>query len=126
MISNSLPYALLLPIQLFKKMLEEKKQKWELNKTEAQERIEELSDVFSGTKPLTRVEKNGERDIHTCGIVIVKVFMTLFELGSLMPDGMTKWANLTLILFTDKKKQTELLSNSDIVGDPRNLLGLFG
>jgi WASH complex subunit strumpellin len=40
-------------------MLEEKKAKWEENKKESRERIEELSDVFSGTKPLTRVEKNG-------------------------------------------------------------------
>lgn len=40
-------------------MLDEKKTKWEVNKTEGRERIEELSDVFSGTKPLTRVEKNG-------------------------------------------------------------------
>jgi len=41
-------------------MLDEKKVKWELNKTEGRERIEELGDVFSGTKPLTRVEKNGK------------------------------------------------------------------
>ena len=46
--------------QLFKKMLDEKKVKWEELKKEGRERIEELGDVFSGTKPLTRVEKNGQ------------------------------------------------------------------
>ena len=45
--------------QLFKKMLDEKRVKWEELKKEGRERIEELGDVFSGTKPLTRVEKNG-------------------------------------------------------------------
>jgi len=40
-------------------MLEEKKIKWENDKKEASERMIELGEVFSGTKPLTRVEKNG-------------------------------------------------------------------
>ncbi|XP_053393927.1 WASH complex subunit 5-like isoform X1 [Mercenaria mercenaria] len=44
--------------EMFKQMLEEKKNKWEVYKKEGTERIQELSDVFSGTKPLTRVEKN--------------------------------------------------------------------
>lgn len=44
---------------MFKKMLEEKKDKWELLKKDAIERMQELSDVFSGTKPLTRVDRNG-------------------------------------------------------------------
>ena len=44
---------------MFKKMLEEKQDKWEQYKKEGSERIQELSDVFSGTKPLTRVERNG-------------------------------------------------------------------
>ena len=42
-------------------MLGEKQDKWEIYKKEGSERIQELSDVFSGTKPLTRVEKNGNR-----------------------------------------------------------------
>lgn len=44
--------------EMFKVMLAEKQTKWELYKKEGGERIQELSDVFSGTKPLTRVEKN--------------------------------------------------------------------
>lgn len=44
---------------MFKQMLAEKQDKWETYKKEARERMEELSEVFSGTKPLTRVEKNG-------------------------------------------------------------------
>ena len=46
-------------VQMFKQMLAEKQDKWEMYKKEARERMEELSEVFSGTKPLTRVEKNG-------------------------------------------------------------------
>ena len=40
-------------------MLSEKQEKWETNKKESVERIDELTDVFSGEKPLTRVPKNG-------------------------------------------------------------------
>ncbi|XP_067928374.1 WASH complex subunit 5-like [Watersipora subatra] len=44
--------------EMFRKMLEQKQAKWESCKKECQERMLELADVFSGTKPLTRVEKN--------------------------------------------------------------------
>ncbi|KAK3601512.1 hypothetical protein CHS0354_027658 [Potamilus streckersoni] len=44
--------------EMFKQMLSEKQDKWETYKKEGGERIQELSEVFSGTKPLTRVEKN--------------------------------------------------------------------
>lgn len=40
-------------------MLGEKETKWEQYKKEGSERMQELSEVYSGTKPLTRVEKNG-------------------------------------------------------------------
>jgi len=55
--------------QLFKKMLDEKKTKWEELKKEGRERIEELGDVFSGTKPLTRVEKNGQLN-YACYLLL--------------------------------------------------------
>ena len=45
---------------MFKQMLVEKQQKWEDHKKEGSERMAELGEVFSGTKPLTRVEKNGQ------------------------------------------------------------------
>ena len=38
-------------------MLQEKQIKWETNKRESVERIDELADVFSGIKPLTRIQK---------------------------------------------------------------------
>ncbi|XP_069587983.1 WASH complex subunit 5 [Ranitomeya imitator] len=44
--------------EMFKQMLSEKQRKWENYKTEGSERMTELADVFSGVKPLTRVEKN--------------------------------------------------------------------
>lgn len=47
--------------QMFKQMLSEKQIKWENYKMEGSERMTELAEVFSGVKPLTRVEKNGER-----------------------------------------------------------------
>lgn len=43
---------------LFKKLLTDKEINWEKFKTECVDRMNELSDVFSGTKPLTRIEKN--------------------------------------------------------------------
>ena len=48
--------------QMFKKLMDEKQEKWEAYKKEGSERMTELGEVFSGTKPLTRVEKNGERE----------------------------------------------------------------
>lgn len=45
---------------MFRKMLDEKQVKWESFKKECSERMQELAEVFSGTKPLTRVEKNGK------------------------------------------------------------------
>lgn len=47
---------------MFKQMLSEKQSKWEHYKKEGSERITELADVFSGVKPLTRVEKNGNAE----------------------------------------------------------------
>ncbi|XP_071483871.1 WASH complex subunit 5-like [Diadema antillarum] len=44
--------------EMFKKMLAEKEDKWNTYKTEGIERMTELAEVFSGTKPLTRVAKN--------------------------------------------------------------------
>ncbi|XP_053415600.1 WASH complex subunit 5 isoform X2 [Nycticebus coucang] len=44
--------------EMFKQMLSEKQTKWEYYKKEGSERMTELADVFSGVKPLTRVEKN--------------------------------------------------------------------
>lgn len=41
-------------------MLSKKQSKWETCKKESVERMTELNEVFSGNKPLTRVEKNGE------------------------------------------------------------------
>lgn len=46
--------------QMFKQMLSEKQIKWENYKMEGSDRMMELAEVFSGVKPLTRVEKNGE------------------------------------------------------------------
>lgn len=51
------------PLQMFKQMLSEKQIKWENYKKEGSERMTELAEVFSGVKPLTRVEKNGELEL---------------------------------------------------------------
>ncbi|RWS23664.1 WASH complex subunit strumpellin-like protein, partial [Leptotrombidium deliense] len=44
--------------EIYKKLLSEKQEKWQKYKTESFERINELAEVFSGSKPLTRIEKN--------------------------------------------------------------------
>lgn len=44
--------------EIYRRMVEEKQAQWESLKKEAQERTQELSEVFSGTKPLTRIAKN--------------------------------------------------------------------
>ncbi|KAJ8919831.1 hypothetical protein NQ315_006360 [Exocentrus adspersus] len=44
--------------EIFKKLLGEKEKQWEDLKTESYKSLVELSEVFSGTKPLTRVPKN--------------------------------------------------------------------
>ena len=54
----SLPLSLPL-LQMFKTLLEKNLDKWEAYKKEGAERIMKLGEVFSGTKPLTRVEKDG-------------------------------------------------------------------
>lgn len=45
--------------ETFRNLLTNKKTNWERCKSECIERLTELADVFGGTKPLTRIEKNG-------------------------------------------------------------------
>ncbi len=65
---------------MFRKMLDEKKLKWESHQKEGSERMQELSDVFSGTKPLTRVEKNGKNydALYQCVSQDLKTFYLFF------------------------------------------------
>ncbi|XP_055343798.1 WASH complex subunit 5-like [Paramacrobiotus metropolitanus] len=44
--------------ELYKLILAAKESKWTLYKSEAKERLTDLSDAFTGGKPLTRIEKN--------------------------------------------------------------------
>lgn len=44
--------------EIYRKMIEQKQTQWETLKNEAKERTQELSEVFSGTKPLTRIARN--------------------------------------------------------------------
>jgi WASH complex subunit strumpellin len=55
---------------IFQQLLAEKETNWEKYRQEAVERMQELSEVFSGSKPLTRVEKNG-KILH----LILKLFL---------------------------------------------------
>ncbi len=45
--------------ETFRQLLTDKKTNWQRCKSECVERLTELADVFSGVKPLTRIEKNG-------------------------------------------------------------------
>ncbi|XP_015793922.1 WASH complex subunit 5-like [Tetranychus urticae] len=44
--------------EIYKQLLNEKREKWDKYQSEAVDRISELSEVFSGNKPLTRIEPN--------------------------------------------------------------------
>lgn len=44
--------------EIYRKMVDQKQTQWESLKKEAKERTQELSEVFTGTKPLTRIAKN--------------------------------------------------------------------
>lgn len=44
--------------ETFRNLLTDKRSTWQQCKSECVERLTELADVFSGSKPLTRVEKN--------------------------------------------------------------------
>ena len=44
--------------EIYRRMIDEKQSEWERLKNETKERTQELSEVFSGTKPLTRIAKN--------------------------------------------------------------------
>ena len=46
--------------EMFKSMLAHKEEKWNAAKAEGKDRCVELAEVFSGTKPLARVEKNDQ------------------------------------------------------------------
>ncbi|CAG7822895.1 unnamed protein product [Allacma fusca] len=44
--------------ELFRKLLDEKRQKWDIYKAEAKDRVKELAEVFGAKQPLTRIERN--------------------------------------------------------------------
>ena len=58
---------------MFNVMLQEKQDKWGQYKKEGSERIQELGEVFSGTKPLTRVEKNGKPALVLCCVLYMYI-----------------------------------------------------
>jgi hypothetical protein len=55
----------IIPFQIVTLLLAEKFDRWTANRKEAVDRLIELADVFSGTIPLTRVEKNGNEEINS-------------------------------------------------------------
>ena len=67
---------------MFKKMLSQKQDKWENCKKESCERMTELGEVFSGTKPLTRVQKNGKIALKSMVSVCFVLLMLLMLLNS--------------------------------------------
>ncbi|XP_022693191.1 WASH complex subunit 5-like isoform X2 [Varroa jacobsoni] len=44
--------------EIYRELLRQKNAKWEFFKKESNERLQELSEVYSGSKPLNRIEKN--------------------------------------------------------------------
>uniref|UniRef100_A0AAR2J0S3 WASH complex subunit 5 n=1 Tax=Pygocentrus nattereri TaxID=42514 RepID=A0AAR2J0S3_PYGNA len=76
--------------EMFKQMLVEKQLKWESYKKEGSERMTELAEVFSGVKPLTRVEKNDgqsftsimQESIRASPSMVTKLRATFLKLAS--------------------------------------------
>ncbi len=59
---------------MFKKMLSQKQSSWEKCKSEGVDRMTELGEVFSGSKPLTRVEKNGKYFHSAFSATLTEIF----------------------------------------------------
>ncbi len=51
---------------MMKEMLNQRQSRFDQLRSEGRERLIELSDVFSGRKPLSRIEKNGTQ-MSPCG-----------------------------------------------------------
>ncbi|KAF3691663.1 WASH complex subunit 5 [Channa argus] len=106
--------------EMFKQMLSEKQIKWESYKKEGSERMTELAEVFSGVKPLTRVEKNVD--------CIVLVFLSILPLSKVQEFHQLE-SNLQVCQFlADTRKflhqmirtiniKEEVLITMQIVGD---------
>ena len=60
-------------------MLKEKESKWDNYKKECVERMVELSEVFSGTKPLTRIEKNGNSHHIKNAVVVLLLIVAALD-----------------------------------------------
>lgn len=65
---------------MFKQLLSEKHEKWTKFKSESTDRMAELGEVFSGTKPLTRVEKNGKLIISVNYFIGKKSIKTILQI----------------------------------------------
>ena len=57
---------------MFKSLLDRKEEKWNSCQKETGERLLELADVFSGTKPLARVDKNDNLQVSYLGGYFLK------------------------------------------------------
>ena len=57
---------------MFKSLLDRKEEKWNSCQKETGERLLELADVFSGTKPLARVDKNDNLQVSCLGDISLR------------------------------------------------------
>lgn len=87
---------------MFENLLQEKQNKWELYKKEASERMAELGEVFSGTKPLTRVEKNG-KEVWLGVWLISGVFQNIYKPGLLKWPVKLTSSTMKMLLLQEEK-----------------------
>lgn len=114
---------------MFRKMLDEKKVKWEVNKKEGYERMQELGEVFSGTKPLTRVEKNGMEDqgsspFYTSYCYVDLLTQMIFNRSPSTCAGVYFAENLQA-WFAEMSKQIESLNYDDSTAAGRKIVQLI-
>ena len=78
--------------------------------------MQELGDVFSGTKPLTRVEKNGSQAFLECTKIVETSFLIMLSLQ--IVEDLQAW-------FTEMGKQIASLNYEDSTAAGRKIIQLI-
>lgn len=78
--------------ELFRWLLAERQRNWRRDRADSVDRLTELADVYSGAKPLARVEKNGANNL---------VFITFFFTFSTWRSSVHRDIDLCVAFFIE-------------------------
>lgn len=95
MLLNTAQYEFVLR-EMFKSLLAQKQAKWDALRHEGSDRMKELSEVFSGTTPLARVEKNDALQ----GTVVLQHMTCHYCLIDFLQQPTSRTCRLRLTLWT--------------------------